>query len=68
MIDRPADGLTAMARTTALTCAAVARWMLVERPSLAGVIPPEVLGRDAGAYEAILTDLARHGIHLNVES
>lgn len=65
MVDRPRDGLTAMSRTTALTCAAIARWAveggLRDRK---GVIPPERIGADEQAYRSIMDDLGRHGIRL----
>lgn len=64
MIDRFDGRLTAMARTTALTCSAIAQLMAQGGVRETGVVPPERLGRDPSAYNFILTALSNHGISL----
>ncbi|MBI4564322.1 MAG: saccharopine dehydrogenase NADP-binding domain-containing protein [Planctomycetes bacterium] len=64
IIDRPKDGLTALSRTTAFTCAAFARWAMEGRIRDTGVVPPENIGADEAAYRFIVNDLAGHGIVL----
>jgi hypothetical protein len=54
------SGLTAMARTTALTCASVARWM-AQGPSVKGVLPLELLPQ---AAPFVLDRAKGHGIRL----
>lgn len=61
------DGLSAMSRTTALTCAAFARLVAAGGVKEVGVVPPEIVGRDADAYCNILDQLKGHGILLNPE-
>jgi saccharopine dehydrogenase-like NADP-dependent oxidoreductase len=58
---RARGGLTAMTRTTALTCAVVAE-LAAEGAMRAGVLPLEILGADARAYEAVRRGLARRGV------
>lgn len=62
MVDRGRDGMSAMARTTALTCAAFARWVASGRMQYAGVVPPEKLAEDHDAYQFILDTLKVRGI------
>lgn len=62
MVDRSRDGMSAMARTTALTCAAFARWVAAGRMQSAGVVPPEKLATDDAAYQFILDTLRARGI------
>lgn len=62
LIDRPRDGLTAMARTTGYTCAAFARWALEGGLPEPGVVPPERIGADPKAFEFIRRALAGRGI------
>jgi saccharopine dehydrogenase-like NADP-dependent oxidoreductase len=64
MIARPKDGLSAMARTTALTTAAFASWYATGNVSATGIVPPEDLGRDQKAYDFIMNKLAEHGIEI----
>ncbi|MDF1663486.1 MAG: saccharopine dehydrogenase C-terminal domain-containing protein [Planctomycetota bacterium] len=61
------DGLSAMSRTTALTCAAFARLVAAGGVKEVGVVPPEIVGRNAEAYGNILDQLKGHGILLNPE-
>ncbi len=62
MVDRYRGGMTAMARTTALTCAVVADFVAGGGLSRTGVLPPELIGADARAYEAIRRGLAKRGV------
>jgi saccharopine dehydrogenase-like NADP-dependent oxidoreductase len=66
LVDRydPASGLTAMARTTALTTAACARLAAAGGLRLPGVQPLEKVGRDPERYEAITAMLAQSGVRL----
>jgi lysine 6-dehydrogenase len=62
MVDRARDGLTAVARTTALTCAAFARLLAEGGVKACGLVTPEQVGRDATAYRSLLDTLGSHGI------
>jgi saccharopine dehydrogenase-like NADP-dependent oxidoreductase len=62
MVERAREGMTAMARTTALTCAAFARWVAAGEMQFAGVVPPEKLATDHAAYQFILDRLHVCGI------
>jgi saccharopine dehydrogenase-like NADP-dependent oxidoreductase len=61
MVSRWRDGLTAMARTTALTCAVTAR-LVADGWKGAGVLPLERVGTDAKAYEFMRRELAKRGV------
>jgi saccharopine dehydrogenase-like NADP-dependent oxidoreductase len=67
MVDRydPRSGLTAMARTTALTTAAVARLAAQRGLGSPGVRPLEVLGRDELAYRFVVETMAGHGVRFS---
>jgi len=65
MVDRPKDGTSAMSRTTALSCAAFARWLATGKVKQTGVIAPEHLGADPEAYEFILGSIGKHDIVMN---
>jgi saccharopine dehydrogenase-like NADP-dependent oxidoreductase len=67
MIEHAKDGLSAMARTTALTCAAFARWVATGKQKETGVIAPERIGADPVAYRFILEALQGHGIRMSPE-
>ena len=62
MIDRARDGISAMARTTALTCAVFARWVAAGKMQFTGMVPPEKLATDDAAYRFILDSLRMRGI------
>jgi hypothetical protein len=62
MVDRYRGGLTAMARTTALTCAVFARLAAEGGLSAKGVVPPETIGADARAYSFMSAELGRRGV------
>jgi saccharopine dehydrogenase-like NADP-dependent oxidoreductase len=66
LVARPQGGLTAMARTTALTCAAVAELAADGGIPMTGVVPLERLGADAKLYRALRRSLARSGVRWRV--
>jgi lysine 6-dehydrogenase len=55
-------GTTSMARTTGYTCTAAVRMVAAGLYDRKGISPPEFVGRDAGAYAFILSELAARGI------
>jgi saccharopine dehydrogenase-like NADP-dependent oxidoreductase len=66
MVTKGRGGLTAMSRTTALTCAVVAEWVADGGAKTPGVLPLEAIGADEGAYDVIRRRLARHGVRWQV--
>jgi lysine 6-dehydrogenase len=64
MVERSQDGLSAMARTTALTCAAFTRMVASGTFKATGVIAPEQIGADPVAYKFILEALQQHDIRM----
>ncbi|MEE8408343.1 MAG: saccharopine dehydrogenase C-terminal domain-containing protein [Myxococcota bacterium] len=64
LVDHARDGMSAMARTTALTTATFAHWVATGRLTRTGVVPPELVGRDPDAYRFILDTLRRHQVVL----
>ncbi len=62
MVERARDGMSAMARTAAVSCAAFARWVAAGKMQFAGVVPPEKLATDHAAYQFILDTLRVRGI------
>ncbi len=64
MVDRFDGKLTAMARTTALTCSAMAQLVAQGGVRERGVLPPERVGRDPSAYRFMLEAVARSGIRI----
>lgn len=67
LVDRFDGRRTAMSRTTALTCAAIAR--LAAQGGLSGktgVLPLETLGRDPRIVTSILGDLSKRGVVLKL--
>ena len=65
MVDRARDGMSAMSRTTALTCAAFARWAATGNLKATGVVTGEALGVDPQAFRFILEALQRHEIYMS---
>jgi saccharopine dehydrogenase-like NADP-dependent oxidoreductase len=53
---------TSMARTTGYTCTAAVRMVAAGLYDRRGISPPEFVGRDAGAYAFIMSELAARGI------
>lgn len=70
LVDRydPATGLTAMARTTALTTSACARLVASGFTPAPGVQPLDRVAREAKACDFILGTLERHGIRLRTRN
>jgi len=66
LVDRydPRTGLTAMARTTALTTSAVAQLVAAGGVRAHGVLPLETLGPDEASYAFITQGLEGRGVHL----
>ena len=62
LIERARGGLTAMTRTTALTCAVVAEIAARGGIPRAGVLPLETLGADPRFYENVRRGLAKRGV------
>jgi lysine 6-dehydrogenase len=63
-----ASGYSSMARTTGFPAAAAARLVLTGRFNRKGVLPPELLGADEAAFQAIMDDLAeRHVVYRRTE-
>lgn len=67
LVDRydPATGLTAMARTTALTTSAVAQWVASGATVTRGVRPLERVAAEPGAFDAIRGALERRGVKMS---
>ena len=57
-----ASGLRSMSRTTAFTATVIARLIVSGAFRRPGVHPPEVLAREAGVFERILSGLAERGV------
>jgi saccharopine dehydrogenase-like NADP-dependent oxidoreductase len=64
MVEYPRDNMTAMQRTTALSCAAFAKVLLECGNTPHGVVSPEELGKDLATFQFVLDDLARHDIYI----
>jgi saccharopine dehydrogenase-like NADP-dependent oxidoreductase len=64
LVDRydPATGMTAMARTTALTTAVTAQWLARGHRVEPGVQPLEHVARDGQAYAFVLEQMATRGV------
>lgn len=65
MICRAKDGLSAMARSTALTCASFARLVAEGYVDDVGLVPPEQVGRSQQATDFVLKRLAQHGLKID---
>jgi len=59
-----AEGITAMARTTAYTASVVACLLAKGEVQRKGVVPPEVLGMDERLYRLIISGLKAEGIKI----
>jgi saccharopine dehydrogenase-like NADP-dependent oxidoreductase len=53
---------TSMARTTGYTCTATVRLLAQGGFTRKGISPPEFVGQQAGAWDFIREDLAKHGV------
>lgn len=56
------DKMSAMAKTTALSCATFASLLARELVSQTGILPPEKLASDDKIYMAVLDKMASHGV------
>lgn len=63
-VQRASGGLSAMARTTALTCSSVARWAATSGIGRTGVVPLERIGRDRAAFDVIVALLREKGVEI----
>jgi saccharopine dehydrogenase-like NADP-dependent oxidoreductase len=66
LVERARGGLTAMTRTTALTCAAVSELVAGGGVTARGVVPLEQLGADPSSYAALRRALGRRGLRWRV--
>ncbi|MBD3867124.1 MAG: saccharopine dehydrogenase NADP-binding domain-containing protein [Acidobacteria bacterium] len=66
LLDRTdtATGTSSMSRTTGFPCAIVTRMLADGRWDRPGVVPPELLGADAGLTDEILDGLASRGVEV----
>jgi saccharopine dehydrogenase-like NADP-dependent oxidoreductase len=67
MVDRydPTSGLTAMARTTALTTSTVARLAVQRGLEPHGVVPMERLGQDEKTFRFVIDAMAGRGVRFS---
>lgn len=63
LVDYPEDGLTAMQRTTALTCSTFTK-LVAEKDIGTGIVTPEDLGQDSEIYSWIVDELAKYNVLL----
>jgi saccharopine dehydrogenase-like NADP-dependent oxidoreductase len=57
-----------MARTTGFPCVIAAKMILDGRSKHPGVLPPELLAREPGVFEAFLAELKARGVHVTWKS
>ncbi|HET9949646.1 MAG TPA: saccharopine dehydrogenase C-terminal domain-containing protein [Longimicrobiales bacterium] len=55
---------SSMARTTGYTCTAMVRLIAKGLWTEPGLVPPEVVGRDAECFDSVLAHLRARGVHL----
>ena len=60
-------GMSSMARTTAFPNVIAAGMVARGEISSAGVLPPELLARQSGMFEAMCSGLAARGVHLETQ-
>jgi saccharopine dehydrogenase-like NADP-dependent oxidoreductase len=58
--------VTSMARTTGYACTAAVRLLAEGRFERPGICPPEFVGRDEAAFDAVLAHLAERGVQFTV--
>ena len=63
LVDYPEGGLTAMQRTTALTCSTFTK-LAANKDIGTGIITPEKLAQDPETYDWIVDELAKYGVIL----
>jgi len=61
------DEMSAMARSTALSCSAFAQMVAEGKILGAGVMPPEVIAEDTDNYKYLLDRLSDNGIHFTTK-
>lgn len=59
---RATPDMSAMARSTALSCATFARVLANKVTNKTGILPPEMLSDDYHTYKFVLDEMARHGV------
>jgi saccharopine dehydrogenase-like NADP-dependent oxidoreductase len=64
----PLSETSSMARTTGYTCTSAVRMMAQGLWTQKGIIPPEVVGREAACFQFILEELRRREIHFKERS
>jgi len=62
MITSSNDDMSAMAKTTALSCATFASLIASKILTLTGILPPEKIASDDVVYKAVLDKLETHGV------
>ena len=63
----PATETMAMARTTGYTCTAMVNLVARRVWMQPGLATPEIVGRDTGAYDAVISHLRERDVYLDVE-
>ena len=59
------EEMSAMARTTALSCSAFAQLLISGKYVKTGIIPPEDIALDDDAYKFVLDRMAKNGVEFN---
>ena len=67
MIVEGNEEMSAMSRTTALSCSAFAQLVAEGRIRGSGVIPPEVIAEDTETYKYLLDKLIKNGMKFSTE-
>lgn len=64
LLDRsdPGTGTSSMARTTGYTCTAMVRLVARKLYTEPGITPPELVGRDAAAFDFVMKELEARGV------
>ncbi len=61
------DEMSAMARSTALSCSAFAQMIVEGKVTGSGVMPPEVIAEDTENYKYLLDRLSDNGINFTTK-
>ncbi len=62
-----AEGISAMARTTAYTASIIIQLLVNGVITTKGVVPPERLGMVGGVFHEVMAELAKKGVHVTHE-
>lgn len=62
MVTNSDQDMSAMAKTTALSCATFASLIASKKLTAPGVLPPEMIATDDAVYKAVLDKLETHGV------